>query len=140
MKITPLAVWSAQLENAQNLKQLKEVCTADSKWIHSNPMVHDAVFLYCVAIAHLLNNPTKEMRARDAFNQVYKLSKTDFANTYEVKKVDDHNTTEYVDGCQLWLEEAMTLAQQAKGSQVKFDEPYLYDRKTRTKNYDVVDK
>lgn len=99
MKITPLAVWGAQLEKVMDYKTLKELCVADAKWIHSNPMVHDAIFLYCVAIGHLLNNPSKPTRARDAFNMVYELTKTDLANTYEIKKVDDVNSTEDVDNC-----------------------------------------
>ena len=72
---------------------MKELCTADAKWIHPNPMVHDAIFLHCVAIGHLLNNPSKPSRAGDAFDIVYSLSKTDLANSYEIKKVDDPNTT-----------------------------------------------
>jgi len=92
-KVTALAVRGAPLEDAKNFKLMKELCSADAKWIHPNPMVHDAIFLYCVAIGHLLNNPQKSTRARDAFNMVYELSKSDLANTYEVKKVDDPNST-----------------------------------------------
>ena len=74
MKATPLAVFCAELEQKKNYKKFKEIVAADCSWIHPHEMVHDAVFLYCVAIAHLLNNPTSPTRAKDAFDLAMELS------------------------------------------------------------------
>lgn len=99
MKCTPLAVWAAELVKTENYAKLKELCAADCGWIHPNPIVHDTVFLYCVALGHLLSNPTDPNRARDAFNLVDSLAGGELANSVADKKVEDLNTTVKQDGC-----------------------------------------
>jgi len=63
MRITPIAIWAANLEKIGEYSDLKDLCEADAGFTHSHPIVHESTFLYCVAIAHVMNNPTSETRA-----------------------------------------------------------------------------
>ena len=74
MRCTPLAIWGAKFEELKDYKGMYTMCGADVKFVHCNPVVIDSVFLYELAIAHLLNNPTSETRCRDAFDLAMELS------------------------------------------------------------------
>ena len=53
MRITPLAVWAAEIDD---LAKHRDVIVSETELTHSNPLVHDAAFIYCQAIAFLLKN------------------------------------------------------------------------------------
>jgi hypothetical protein len=42
---------------------------ADVKMTHPHPLVHEAIYIYQLAIHHLLNNFHNPLRARHAFNE-----------------------------------------------------------------------
>jgi hypothetical protein len=52
MRATPLAIYGSKL----SLKELYLLTDADVKMTHPNYLVHEAVFMYCVAIKLLLDN------------------------------------------------------------------------------------
>ena len=60
MRATPLVVWASSLSNPSDLYQAHK---ADGEFVHPNAIVHDAIFLYSVAIQHLLNHPDDTDRA-----------------------------------------------------------------------------
>lgn len=57
---------------------------SDVEMTHPHKAVHDAIFLYCIAIHHLLLNPTSKTRAKDAFDIAYK--KSEFLSEYVCPK------------------------------------------------------
>jgi len=63
-----MAIWCAKLEELKDYKLFLTACTADVHFVHNNLDVIETVFLYELAIAHLLNNPTGENRCREAFD------------------------------------------------------------------------
>lgn len=53
MRITPLAVWAADIDD---LLQHRDVIIAQNELTHSNPLVHDAAFVYSQVIRFLIKN------------------------------------------------------------------------------------
>lgn len=74
MRCTPLAIWCAQFEKDKNYEAFYTAAAADVRFVHCHDVVIDSVFLYELAIAHLLNNPTGKNRCREAFDLAFKLS------------------------------------------------------------------
>jgi hypothetical protein len=72
MKITPLAVFTSNLSS----ENAREIITADVEMMHPNKIVQDAIFCYCKSIHYLLNNPTDEDRADNAFKYALSISQT----------------------------------------------------------------
>ena len=63
MRIMPVAVWCASIARSEGLKPeavrayIREYAAADARLSHPNPVCADANILYCIAAAHLINNP-----------------------------------------------------------------------------------
>lgn len=70
MRATPMAVFTSLCDD----ESAKAAIEADVSMTHSNQTVKDIVYLYCIAIHHLINNPHNENRAEEAFNIAYKKS------------------------------------------------------------------
>lgn len=70
----PHAIFAANLVKNRKYSLLKELVVADSKFTHVRPVVHEAIFVYIVAMAYLLNNPDDPNRGRAAFDLAMKLS------------------------------------------------------------------
>ena len=74
MRCTPLAIFGAKFEELKDYENMYTMASADVRFVHCNKVVIDSVFLYELAIAHLLNNPTGENRCREAFDLAMELS------------------------------------------------------------------
>lgn len=83
MRCMPHAVFNAGLESAKKYYELKRLITGESCFVHSNPIVHEAILVYVVSLAHLFNNPNDPQRAQTAFNLALDLSKDSIANTVD---------------------------------------------------------
>jgi len=115
---------------------------ADNQFLHANPFVWDVTFLYCVALGHLLNNPTSETRAQDAFDLAYLLSQTDVANTKNEQDGGTRHKENNLIGLsgQLWLEDAQKLANNAFTSdKIPQDKPFLHDCRSEEKYCNIHD-
>lgn len=66
MRITPLAIWTYNLSDEEKY----EAITHDVRMTHPNTVVHEANFLYCLAIQYMLKNHDSKTRCQDAFNHV----------------------------------------------------------------------
>ena len=89
MRITPLIVWGSTLDDPfEFYKAIK----ADVEFTHPNRLVHDAIFLYGIAIQYLLNNPADPSRSQNAFGKALRLSDS----------IANHSTKENVK-CKDWL-------------------------------------
>ena len=71
MRIAPLAVWAASVED---LDQHKEMILAETSLTHASAVAQDAAFVYAQAIAYLLNNSGDGNRAHNAFEHALGLS------------------------------------------------------------------
>lgn len=101
---------------------------ADVKFVHCNPVVIDSCYLYELAIAHLLNNPTSETRCRDAFNLAMEQSQSELSN---------HVDTDYGESCKKWLIEAEDFFNKS----IEQSDPkqnYMMNMETRENNYNVI--
>jgi len=47
MRATPLCVWASSLPNAEDIYNAQK---ADAEFVHPNEIVHNAIFLYSIAI------------------------------------------------------------------------------------------
>ena len=64
MIITPLALWASEIIDPELLRAaVVEVV----ELIHPSPIVQDAVYLYCLVIKHLVQNPYDSTRGLRAF-------------------------------------------------------------------------
>ena len=81
--------------------ELKRLVAGEASFVHANPIVHEAIFVYIVSTAHLLNNPSDPNRAQDAYDIAHKLSTESLANTVD---------RQYGESVQKWLNEAAALA------------------------------
>lgn len=68
MRATPMAVLGAGMQGMNPTKMedyadLQEYVALDAGHTHPQKLVHDAIFLYCLAIGHLLRNPLEKDRA-----------------------------------------------------------------------------
>ena len=79
--------------------------SADINFSHPHKAVHDAIFLYQVAIHYLLNNREDKSRANDAFEEVYNMSSG--LGEY----VSERDGTQQ--SCKLWLDLALELEKKA---------------------------
>lgn len=63
MRIMPVAVWCASIARSEGLKPeavrayIREYAASDARLSHPNDVCVEANILYCVAAAHLINNP-----------------------------------------------------------------------------------
>ena len=60
MRATPMAVYTSLLDESE----AKQCIFDEVAFLHPNQTVKDAIFLYDIAIHHLINNPTDETRAK----------------------------------------------------------------------------
>ena len=60
MRSTPMVVFTASVTDAEDIKQ---AIIADVKMTHPNKLVQEAIWIYSIAIHHLLKNPTIQTRA-----------------------------------------------------------------------------
>ena len=67
MKATPMAVFTSLLDKDQARACIEE----EVSFLHPNQTVKDAIYLYSIAIHHLVNNPKDEDRAQKAFDLAY---------------------------------------------------------------------
>jgi len=74
MRCTPMAIWCAKFEENKDYDALYTAASADVRFVHCNDLVISSVFLYELAIGHLLNNPTGENRCKEAFDLAMKMS------------------------------------------------------------------
>jgi ADP-ribosylglycohydrolase len=72
MRCTPMAVFTAGLTNKDDI--IKAILS-DVKMTHPHQLVHEAIYIYQLAIHHLLNNINNPDRAQEAFNQALQSSK-----------------------------------------------------------------
>ena len=93
MLLAPLAVWTAGIEDAGVHRAL---INAHSSLTHADPLAQDAAFVYCRAIAFLLNHRNEPNKARDAFNYVLAFGASDAAEKVAPEVIE-------------WLEIAMQL-------------------------------
>ena len=63
MRSMPHAVWGASLVKALKYKEFKKLVASEAHFVHANPIVHEAIFVYSVSMSHLLNNPDDPNRA-----------------------------------------------------------------------------
>ena len=63
-----MAIWASKLVELKDYKALYTAAAADVRFVHCHDVVVDSIFLYELAIGHLLNNPTGENRCREAFD------------------------------------------------------------------------
>ena len=71
MRIAPLAVWAA---NVEDLEQHREIILAETSVTHASAVAQDAAFVYAQAVAYLLNNTSDADRAHNAFEHALGLS------------------------------------------------------------------
>lgn len=114
MRCMPHAIFAANLVQAGKYREVKELAVADAKFVHANKIVHEAILVYVVAMAHLLNNPDDANRGKDAFDLAMKLSQESIANTMDMQ---------YMESVNRWLTEAQGLAEKAD------DDFYLQKRR-----------
>ena len=63
MRIMPIAVWCASIARSEGLKPeavrayIREYAATDARLSHPNDVCVEANILYCIAAAHLINNP-----------------------------------------------------------------------------------
>jgi ADP-ribosyl-[dinitrogen reductase] hydrolase len=93
MLLAPLAVWTAGVEDVGVHRAL---INAHSSLTHADPLARDAAFVYCRAIAFLLNHRNEPNKARDAINHVLAFGNSDNAEKVEPEVIE-------------WLEIAMQM-------------------------------
>ena len=59
MKIAPMIIWSSKLTKEETQKAIY----SEVKFLHSNKMVQQAIYVYAMAVRYLLNNPGENMQA-----------------------------------------------------------------------------
>lgn len=65
MIISPLALWASEISDAELFRQkIDEIV----ELIHPNEVVKEAVYLHCLAIKHLVQNPYDSARGLRAFS------------------------------------------------------------------------
>lgn len=104
MRCMPMAVYTSALKP----EEAKEVMIAEIEISHPNKAVQDTIYLYQLAIHHLLNNPTKKDRAEKAFEIAYNSS--DGLGEY----ISDRDASE--NSCKIWLDLAIELESEANKS------------------------
>ena len=105
MRCMPHSVFCANAAKAEKYQEIKDLVGIEASFVHPHPIVHEAILVYTVAIAHLLNNPNNPNRGQEAFDLAYKLAKSDLC-----KSVD----TNYGEKVEWWLDEAKDWADAAK--------------------------
>jgi hypothetical protein len=64
-RCVPMAIWSSSLESYADIyKAIKN----DAEFTHPDQDVHDAIFIFTIAIHYLLNNPSDPDRASKAYD------------------------------------------------------------------------
>lgn len=86
----------------------------EANFVHTHKIVHEAIFVYTVSLAHLLNNPTAADRGQVAFDLAYKLSKSDFCQTIDPG---------YGEKLEWWLDESKAMADAAKKAKADGESP-----------------
>lgn len=101
----PHAIFGANLQKEGKLQELKDLVKGEVKFVHSNKIVHEVIFVYVAAIAYLLNNPDDVNRQVCAFNMAKTLSRDRLASSIDMEKME---------GVNQWLTEAEELAEKTK--------------------------
>lgn len=91
MRITPLAVW---LSDITDIKQIKKAVVADVELTHPDKLVHDAIFIYCIAIRYLLKKSYVLDRAQKVYDLALETAQSDLGNFVD----------EYGQSCNKWLQ------------------------------------
>ena len=74
MKLSPLAVWTSSLEDAQ---EIKKAVYADVEFIHSNELVKLICYIYTSSMNYLLNNPKDPNRAKKAYELAVQMTESE---------------------------------------------------------------
>lgn len=114
MRCMPHAVFLANAAKAEKYQEVYELVSIEANFVHAHKIVHEACFVYIVAVTHLLNNPDAPDRAQVAFDLAYKLSKSDFCT-----EVD----TGYGEKVEWWLDESKAWADAAKKAKADGQSP-----------------
>jgi len=90
MKITPLAVWASEIikdcsdpdieKEYKQYEHYKNIIDDDVKIIHNEPLTRNCVYIYSLAISHMINNNKDGNRAKQAFDLAYKCGGLELAN------------------------------------------------------------
>jgi hypothetical protein len=59
----PHSIFGANLEKSGKFRELKNLVAGEARFVHANKIVHEAIFVYIAAMAHLLNNPDDPNRS-----------------------------------------------------------------------------
>ena len=68
MRCMPHALFGAQMVKSEKFQEFFDLISIEAQFVHANPIVHEANFVYLVALTHLLNNPDAGDRAQVAFD------------------------------------------------------------------------
>ena len=99
----------------------------EANFVHAHKIVHEAIFVYIVSLAHLINNPTAADRGQVAFDLAYKLSKGEYGQGID---------TGYGEKLEWWLDEAKDMADAAKKANANGEAPpYLKKIKIPNKKW-----
>ena len=85
MRCMPHAIFLADLAKAEKYKEMYDLISMEVNITHGQKMVHEAIFVYIVALCHILNNPDAPDRGKVAFEKAYALAKSDFCTTIDEK-------------------------------------------------------
>lgn len=80
MRITPLSVWTADVDDVDLHYNLIK---SDCELSHSNPLVFDTCFVYSRTIAYLIRNAGDTDKFQKAFSVAVKLAEEKATSVYE---------------------------------------------------------
>ena len=101
----PHAVFLANLAKAEKYKEIYDLVAIEANFVHAHKIVHEAIFVYIVSLAYLLNNPNLKDKGQAAFNLAHKLAKSDICYSIDFQ---------YGEKVEWWLDEAKAWAEAAK--------------------------
>ena len=128
MRCMPHAIFLANMAKAEKYQEVYDLVSIEANFVHGHKLVHEAIFVYIVSLAHLLNNPDAADRGQVAFDLAYKLSKSKYCI-----EVD----TNYGEKLEWWLDEAKGWADAAKEAKKNGESPpYLKKIKVPYRYYD----
>ena len=110
MRIAPIGIWMAEHVKDRTdarYENLKTVVKADIELTHPDKLTQQCCFLYCSAIAFLLNNPKQSGKGQQCFDECLRLSQMPICNYKSVKEVE---YIEITSSCESWLREAQNMA------------------------------
>jgi hypothetical protein len=86
----------------------------EASFVHANPIVHEANFVYLTTLAHLLNNPDAGDRTQVAFDIAQKLVSGDMCQSID---------SNYGEKVEWWFNEAKDWIDAAKELKAKGESP-----------------